>query len=37
MMIHQCRLLEWSFTSGHDITDDEISMEFVGMVIHKLI
>ena len=35
MIIYQWSLLEWSFTSGHEITDDDTSMSFVGMVIHK--
>ena len=37
MIIYQWSLLEWSYTSGYEITDDNISMEFVGMVIHKWI
>ena len=37
MIIYQCSLLEWSYTSGYEITDDNISMSFVGMVIHKWI
>ena len=37
MIIYQCSLLEWSYTSWYEITDDNISMELVGMVIHKWI
>ena len=37
MILHQCSLLELSYTSGYEIADDTISMQFVGKVIHKRI
>ena len=35
MIIYQYSLLESSYTSGYEITGDNISMEFVGIVIHN--